>query len=69
MAAFGTEVAAYQAAPRLYKHRKTLEVYEGLANVRKYLVVGDTSNVIIQYETAKEAGLDQVLSEGTGTGP
>jgi len=69
VAAFGTEVAAYQAAPQLYKHRKTLEVYEDLANVRKYLVVGDTSNVIIQYETAKEAGLDQVLSEGVGKGP
>ncbi len=69
VATFGTEVAAYQAAPRLYKHRKTLEVFRNLTNVRKYLIVGDTSNVIIEYETAKEAGLDQVLSEGAGKGP
>ena len=36
----------------------------GARNIRKYLIVGDRSNVIIDYDTAKEAGLDQVLSEG-----
>ena len=61
---FGTQVAAYQAAPALYMQRKSLEVYEELEYVRKYLIVGDPSNVIIEYETSKEAGLDQVLSEG-----
>ncbi|UCC29735.1 MAG: hypothetical protein JSU86_16210 [Phycisphaerales bacterium] len=61
---FGTQVAAYQAAPALYMQRKSLEVYEELEYVRKYLIVGDPSNVIIEYETFKEAGLDQVLSEG-----
>jgi len=61
---FGTQVAAYTAAPLLYKHRKWLETYEQLQDTRKYLIVGDRSNVIIEYETAKEAGLDEVLSEG-----
>ena len=61
---FGTQVAAYTAAPQLYKHRKWLEIYDQLQDTRKYLIVGDRSNVIIEYETAKEAGLDEVLSEG-----
>ncbi len=61
---FGTEVAAFEAAPQLYKNRKILEVYEGLGYVRKYLIVGDSSNVIIIYETAEEGGLDRVLMEG-----
>ena len=62
---FGTQVAAYRASPALYKQRKMLEVYEeGLGNVRKYLIVGDPSGVIVEYEAFKEAGLDQVLSEG-----
>jgi regulator of protease activity HflC (stomatin/prohibitin superfamily) len=61
---FGTQVAAYTAAPLLYKHRKWLEIYDQLQDTRKYLIVGDRSNVIIEYETAKEAGLDEVLSEG-----
>jgi regulator of protease activity HflC (stomatin/prohibitin superfamily) len=62
---FGAQVAAYRAAPTLYKQRKILEMYEeGLDNIRKYLVVGDVSRVLIEYEPFKEAGLDQVLSEG-----
>ncbi len=61
---FGTQVAAYQAAPALYLQRKKLEVYEGLSYVRKYLIATDRANVIIEYETTKEAGLDQVLSQG-----
>ncbi len=65
---FGTQVAAYQAAPALYMQRKSLEVYEELEYVRKYLIVGDPSNVIIEYETFREAGLDQVLSEGVQKG-
>lgn len=61
---FGTQVAAFLAAPELYKQRKALEIYEDLNHIRKYLIVGDRSNIIIEYETTKEAGLDQVLSEG-----
>jgi len=61
---FGTQVAAYQAAPELYKQRKALEVYEDLDHIRKYLIVGDRSNVIVVIDTAQEAGLDQVLSGG-----
>jgi regulator of protease activity HflC (stomatin/prohibitin superfamily) len=61
---FGTQVAAYTAAPLLYKHRKWLDNYEQLQDTRKYLIVGDRSNVVIEYDTAKAAGLDEVLSEG-----
>jgi regulator of protease activity HflC (stomatin/prohibitin superfamily) len=62
--AFSTEVAAYRAAPELYTQRKVLEVFAGLDPVRKYLIVGDANNVIIEYQTAQEGGLDRVLSEG-----
>ncbi len=62
--AFGAEVAAYEAAPSLYKQRKLLEVYEEIGDVRKYLIVGDPKNVIIEYQTAQEGGLDRVLTEG-----
>ena len=61
---FSTEVSAFSAAPELYRHRKILEVYEGLGHIRKYLIEGDASNVIIEYDTAAEGGLDQVLTEG-----
>jgi len=62
--AFGTQVAAFQAAPELYLRRKKLEVWGKLGDVRKYLIVGDRSNVIIEHDTARESGLDQVLREG-----
>lgn len=62
--AFGAEVIAYEAAPRLYKRRKQLDVYEGLQDTRKYVLVGDSSNVIIIYQTTEQGGLDRVLSEG-----
>ncbi len=61
---FGTEVAAYEAAPELYKQRKMLQVYEDIDDVRKYLIVGDAKNFIITYETSEEGGLDRVLKEG-----
>lgn len=61
---FETEVAAHAAAPSLFEQRKLLEVYAGLELVRKYIIVGDASNVTVIYETAEEAGLDRVLSEG-----
>ena len=61
---FGTQVAAYEAAPALYSQRKVLEAYADLADVRKYVIVGDRSDLIIEYETMKEAGLDEVLSQG-----
>ncbi len=59
--AFATEVAAYQAAPRLYTQRKMLEVFSGLDAVRKYVIVGDPTSVVIEYETAQQGGLDRVL--------
>ena len=62
--AFNTEVAAYKAAPELYKERKALEVYQDLDMVRKYLIIGDATNVNIVYETSKEGSLDRVLAEG-----
>ena len=65
---FGAQLAAYRAAPELFKHRQYLKVYEGIETTRKYVLIGDRSNVIIEYETSKEAGLDQVLSTGTGSG-
>ena len=62
---FSTEVAAFSAAPLLYKQRKFLEVYTQLDDIRKFLILGDPSNLIIEYTTAEEGGLDRVLSEGT----
>lgn len=64
---FGAQLAAYRAAPELFKQRKYLETYEGIELTRKFLIVGDFENVIIEYETAKEAGLDQVLTKGEGS--
>lgn len=64
--AFGTEVVAWKAARELYEQRKWLEVFEDLDYVRKYLIVGDAANVIIEYQTSEEGGLDRVLSEGLG---
>ncbi|MBN4058853.1 hypothetical protein JYU10_00120 [bacterium AH-315-J04] len=61
---FSTEVAAYEAAPELYKQRKMLQVYEDIDDVRKYIIVGDTENLIIIYETSEQGGLDRVLTEG-----
>ena len=61
---FAPEVAAFEAAPQLYKQRKLLEIFEGLDHVRKYLLVGDPSNVLVVYETAQEGGLDSVLTKG-----
>jgi membrane protease subunit HflK len=64
--AFGAEVAAYKAAPELYMQRKWLEVFEQIGPIRKFLIVGDPSNVIIVYETRKDTSLDQVLADGVG---
>ena len=64
---FATEVAALEAAPALYRGRKKLQIYKDLAYVRKYLIIGDSSNVIIEYEMLEEGGLDRILSEGLET--
>ena len=61
---FGAQLAAYRAAPELYRQRKILEIYAGLGNTRKFLITGDPSNVNIIIDTAREAGLDEVLSGG-----
>lgn len=62
---FGAEVAAFEAAPELYRQRKMLEVYETMDMVRKFLVVGDPGSVLVEYLTTEQGGLDRVLSEGT----
>lgn len=61
---FTTEVAAYDSAPALYQQRKILEVYAELETVRKFLVWGDPANVIIEYNTTDQGGIDRVLTEG-----
>ncbi len=63
--AFSAEVAAYEAAPSLYIQRKLLEPYVAIGGVRKYMIVGDPKNVIIEYETEKQIGLDRILQDGT----
>ncbi len=60
---FGTEVVAYEAAPELYLQRRALDVYRGIDNVRKYVILGDPTGVLIEYDTQKEGGLDRVLAE------
>jgi len=62
--AFSTEIAAFDAAPDLYRQRKILETYAELSDIRKYLILGDAEEVIIEYETSEQGGLDRVLDEG-----
>lgn len=66
--AFSTEVAAYEAAPRLYKQRKILETFEGISEIRKFLIAGDPSDVLLIYNTNEEGGLDAVLREAVDEG-
>lgn len=61
--AFNTDIAAYNAAPDLFRQRRFLDIYRNLANVRKFMIVGDPSNVIIEYQTLQQGGLDRVLDE------
>lgn len=61
---FKTELVAYQAAPELYKQRKKLAALKDIDDIRKYLILGDLTKVIIEFDTATDSGLDQVLSEG-----
>ncbi len=63
--AFSAEVVAYEAAPNLYVQRKLLEPYAAIGSVRKYMIVGDPTNVIIEYETEKQIGLDRILQDDT----
>jgi len=63
--AFATEVAAYEAAPTLYKQRKILEMYGGISEIRKFLIVGNPLDVIVIYKTEEEGGLDRVLKNAT----
>lgn len=62
---FGTDFVAFQAAPDLFRQRKYLEIFRNLNDIRKFLIVGDPSNVIVEYETAAQGGLDRVLDEAT----
>lgn len=62
---FGTDLVGYQAAPDLFRQRKYLDIYRNLNDIRKFLIVGDPSNVILEYDTAAQGGLDRVLDEAT----
>jgi regulator of protease activity HflC (stomatin/prohibitin superfamily) len=61
VSAFKTDLVAYRTAPQLYQERKWMGIWSGLESVRKYLIVGDPANVVIEYETEQAGGLDQVL--------
>ena len=63
---FSADMAAFEVAPELYKQRKWLELFSDLSAIRKYLIVGDPENVLIEYETSEQGGLDRVLTEGLG---
>ncbi|MCP4248411.1 MAG: hypothetical protein GY778_15295 [bacterium] len=61
---FANELAAYQAAPKLYRMRKYLEVLQrSVAGIRKFVLVGDRTqtDLIIEIETESPNLLD--LSE------
>ena len=64
--AFVADVAAYGAAPDLYRNRKILDLYKGLDLVRKIVIVGDPSKVIIEIDMEEIGGLDTVLREAAG---
>ncbi len=58
---FEADLAAYQAAPRLYKTRKYLDMWQRVtANIRKTVVVADPqkTNLILILEGEKETILD-----------
>jgi regulator of protease activity HflC (stomatin/prohibitin superfamily) len=61
--AFQAEVIAYLTAPELYRRRKMLEKFEELDHVRKYLITGDPSNVVVIYDTGEEVPLDTILRD------
>ncbi|RJP30486.1 MAG: hypothetical protein C4547_16680 [Phycisphaerales bacterium] len=58
LAVFAGEVAAYEAAPGLYMQRKQLELYNELDRIRKYLIIGDSNKVIIEYENVEPTQID-----------
>ncbi len=60
---FSANVAAYVAAPELFMRRKGLEVFKEIGPIRKYLIVGETSDVVIEYNTSEEGALDRVLAD------
>ncbi len=57
---FKAEIAAFEAAPRLYKTRKYLEMLQGaLTNVRKYVIVTDPSKkIIVEYDKPQTGTID-----------
>ena len=57
---FNAQLAGYQASPSLFRIRKQLEIFEDLELVRKFLFVGDVSNVHhpVRYRRAVRAGRD-----------
>jgi membrane protease subunit HflK len=65
---FGAQLAGYRSAPELYVARKQLEIFSALDWMRKFLILGDADNVIVSYDTAEKAGLDQILTTEEGGG-
>lgn len=57
---FQAELVAYQAAPRIYKVRKYLEMLRrSVRDVRKYIiVVGPEKNIILEIEKKEEGTID-----------
>lgn len=53
------DLVAYRASPKLFMTRRYLDMLRRtLPLLRKYVVTGDNSNLIIEYETVKGAALD-----------
>ncbi len=62
-------LAAYEAAPRLYRAREVMKILAGMANRRKYVFVGvDPDRVNLDVELLDEPSLfnfsDSISSEG-----
>ncbi len=56
---FENDVAAYVAAPELFKMRRYLATLrDALPGVRKFIYTGDPSELIVEYETKQRATLD-----------
>jgi len=61
---YKSDLLAYRTAPKLFKMRRYLSMLKAtLPPLRKYVVTGDKSHLIIEYETQKAASLDLETAE------
>ena len=60
LALFSAELVAYQAAPRLYKVRKYLDMLQrSVERIRKYIIVaGPNKKIIIEFEKEEKGTID-----------